>query len=397
MAARPSIFTDYVDTILRTIETSRNDPAQLRGLVYDLARVALGKQVLLAYHQLGRDALQEHLRTLEHAIEHVEAISLHQLPAPSHQLPALSHIEDADTASANSFIDQRDELHWRDANTRTFPPLIEVVDVSPIAVEPAGKPKRNSLRIWPFAAALMLLGSIATVVASVVLYQEYTLLSTAKESLSRAVSNSITPQNNPEIHPHTNQQALSATDSQAASRYSGPLPSAYGVYALSGGRLYPLEPLPIRVPDPRVAISATFSLSSNVTLQGKLAFVIFRRDLITNAPEDVSVRVVARIIQNVKFNGAAPPVKSPIENEFAVRGKTYGYKVSPIDDRPDMVLITSNAEQILPAGRYALVLKGVGYDFTVDGPDSDPSHCLERTNAVGGTFYSECPKIPLRG
>ena len=106
---------------------------------------------------------------------------------------------------------------------------------------------------------------------------------------------------------------------------------------------------------------------------------------------------MARIIQNVKFNGAAPPVKSPIENEFAVRGKTYGYKVSPIDDRPDMVLISSNAEQILPAGRYALVLKGVGYDFTVDGPDSDPSHCLERTNAVGGTFYSECPKIPLRG
>src|SRR5580704_15606017 len=109
MAARPSIFTDYVDTILRTIETSRNDPTQLRGLVYDLARVALGKQVLLAYHQLGRDALQEHLRTLERAIEHVEAISLHQLPAPS-------HIEDADTASTNGFVDEPDELHWRNAN-----------------------------------------------------------------------------------------------------------------------------------------------------------------------------------------------------------------------------------------------------------------------------------------
>jgi hypothetical protein len=44
----------------------------------------------------------------------------------------------------------------------------------------------------------------------------------------------------------------------------------------------------------------------------------------------------------------------------------------------------------LPAGRYVLVLKDQGYDFTVAGKVSEPAQCLERTDAVNGSFYSEC-------
>jgi hypothetical protein len=58
-----------------------------------------------------------------------------------------------------------------------------------------------------------------------------------------------------------------------------------------------------------------------------------------------------------------------------------------------MLLIQpENAEFVLPAGRYVLVLKNQGYDFTVAGPMTDPSQCLERTEAANGTFYSECQK-----
>jgi len=45
---------------------------------------------------------------------------------------------------------------------------------------------------------------------------------------------------------------------------------------------------------------------------------------------------------------------------------------------------------VLPAGRYALVIKGQAYDFTVAGPITEAAQCLERVDAANGTFYSEC-------
>jgi len=58
-----------------------------------------------------------------------------------------------------------------------------------------------------------------------------------------------------------------------------------------------------------------------------------------------------------------------------------------------MIIVRSEQAGLwLPAGRYVLVLKGVGYDFTVDGPVTDPAHCLERTEALNAPIYSECPK-----
>ena len=37
------------------------------------------------------------------------------------------------------------------------------------------------------------------------------------------------------------------------------MPETYGVYAVSDGQLTPLDPLPIRIPDARVAISSPIS------------------------------------------------------------------------------------------------------------------------------------------
>jgi hypothetical protein len=42
-----------------------------------------------------------------------------------------------------------------------------------------------------------------------------------------------------------------------------PVPTEYGAYAVVGGRLIGLEQLAIRVPDPRVAISAAFALPTH--------------------------------------------------------------------------------------------------------------------------------------
>jgi hypothetical protein len=59
-----------------------------------------------------------------------------------------------------------------------------------------------------------------------------------------------------------------------------------------------------------------------------------------------------------------------------------------------MMLLKPDDGVVLSPGRYVLVLKRQGYDFTVAGKITDPNQCLERTEAVNGTFYSPCSKIP---
>jgi hypothetical protein len=57
-----------------------------------------------------------------------------------------------------------------------------------------------------------------------------------------------------------------------------------------------------------------------------------------------------------------------------------------------LVMQAEKSDFTLPAGRYVLALKNQGYDFTVAGKVTDPSQCLERTDAANGAFYSDCQK-----
>jgi len=175
-----------------------------------------------------------------------------------------------------------------------------------------------------------------------------------------------------------------------------PLPRVYGVYAASEGKLYELDLLPLRVPDPRVAVSAMIANPSQVTVpKGKLQFVIFRRDLVSSAPSEAFVRVVARVAKEMKFNGAEPPTTTSIDGEWAIRSKSYTFRVAPIGENPEMVTLRSaDPEFSFSPGRYVLVLAGKGYDFTIDGQVTDTAQCLERTNVIGGMVYSECRTPP---
>jgi hypothetical protein len=171
-----------------------------------------------------------------------------------------------------------------------------------------------------------------------------------------------------------------------------PLPKSYGVYAGSDGRLIELEQLPIKVPDMRVLVSAEISKPSQAIVpNGTVAFVVFRRDLVNSAPSTASVRVVARVSRAMKFvNGK--PTYSKLEGSWRVRAKLYEYKVSPLEGQREMILIQSDAQVVLPPGRYALVLNGLGYDFTVAGKVTSTEQCLEQVEVLNGTVVSECPK-----
>lgn len=171
-----------------------------------------------------------------------------------------------------------------------------------------------------------------------------------------------------------------------------PLPTSYGVYAIDQGKLTDLATLPIKVPDPRVAISAPISTPSpNVLPDGKVQFVAFRRDFRNNAPDRVTVRVVAHVTQTLTFDAKGKASTAKVEGEWAVRSKAYQMRVAPMGDNPEMIVIEpENADFSFPAGRYAMVLQGTAYDFSVGGPITDMAQCLERTDAVDVPVYSEC-------
>ena len=102
------------------------------------------------------------------------------------------------------------------------------------------------------------------------------------------------------------------------------------------------------------------------------------------------VRVVAQVVRALLFTGGTATVKK-VDGTWAVRGVAYAMKVAPVQGNPEMIVIRPQTDDfVFPAGRYALVLKALAYDFTVAGPLTDPAHCLERTEAVGEPVYSEC-------
>ena len=173
---------------------------------------------------------------------------------------------------------------------------------------------------------------------------------------------------------------------------SFPVPSEYGAFALSNGQLTELELLQMRVPDPRVAISPVISVPSRTHLPGgKLEFVLFRRDLANSAPDRVMLRVIARVVRALKFDSGGKPMTTTIDDAWVVRSNSYQMRVAPIADNPEMILIRPDPpDLVLPAGRYALVLKGTAYDFTLDGQNIDTAHCLERTDALLSPIYTEC-------
>src|SRR4029453_14583346 len=72
------------------------------------------------------------------------------------------------------------------------------------------------------------------------------------------------------------------------------MPETYGVYAVSDGHLTPLDPLSVRIPDARVAISSPITKPAPAPIaSGNLQFAVYHRELATNVPESASVRIVA--------------------------------------------------------------------------------------------------------
>jgi hypothetical protein len=241
--------------------------------------------------------------------------------------------------------------------------------------------------------------SLFGVVVGLAVYKQRTafLLDVPWELRSSITSMTAKPAGSPSI-PDSPQQTSVAADLKTAAASSGsllfPLPSDYGVYAVSNAALSELYLLPEQVPDKRVAMSTPVTQPSRTILpDGKTKFVVFRRDLAGNAPDRIEVRVVARVVRALTFDAKGKASFSPVSDAWNIRNSSYEFRVRPIAGNPEMLLVQpENADFALPGGRYVLALKNQGCDFTVAGKVTDPSQCLERTDAANGIFYSDCQK-----
>lgn len=418
MIPRSFAISDYVSIILRGIEKAEADPAQLRSLVYDIARISahinLGKHVLEGDRRFGITEMKHQLTELEVAIKQVELFS--RLENLSENLSidvndlqyigsALNSIEEV-RAIANgpraiaaiNLRSQNKELVASEgsAGGSSYPSL-RTQPLMPLGDDlfgSLGLPRVSSpIRDRSPAIRQILIALVVMIFLAVPANYMMGLGSTGiDEALQKnGVAASSVAASSKEVG-----LVGSFPKTEMTSQANFPIPTTYGIYAINGGKLYALNRLPIAAPNPRIAISALISEPSALTLpNGKLQFLVFRRDLLAAAPETVSIRVVARIMRELKFgaNGAAQTVD--VEGQWAIRNSSFEFNVGPVDDHPEMIIIRPNTTAFaLSPGRYALLLKGQAYDFTVAGSVTDDVHCLERADVLGGNVYSQC-RAPL--
>jgi hypothetical protein len=348
MAPTSTPEVEFALVVNRMIESIKSDPEHLRATVYELARHKLKEQ-------FGAEPDIERLTdALEVAIQGVEAFTINRgqeaLPSAG-QVPRLAGpTYDVDSQAT---LVQPGKARWFSAPVRLLVVLAIVLSIVFVAKQGGASIDTLQKRAHRLVAVL---GGQAP-----------------KDTLAEL------PQ-------------ATAPVSVALPARSPLLPTAFGVYAISADKLYELEVLPGRAPDARVAISAVILTPSRTTLpDGHVKFIVFRRDSATNAADHAEVRVVAKIVRETTFDQAGKPVASKANDSWVIRNILVPYRTAPRKDEPDMYEVQSeNPETALAPGRYALVLKGQAYDFSVAGTITDPKQCLERLAATNGQFYSEC-------
>jgi hypothetical protein len=378
---------DFSSVLSRTIESIRGDPAHLRNAIYELARINLQREALLRDPPMGILEVRRLMLALETAIERVETISSQRDGMQA--LQSLSRLLERPNSGGSEFVIPLrgpvpifDHAAIATIDNNRFPSFLVRADDLP----PSQTPNRFWSGLAPFLLACT--AAIIAVVLFAILNGQFIFRSQTQVAV-KGVAPTIEKSNASGL-----ETVIQPQPNAAKPQSSGlPLPSVYGVYAISSGQLYELEALPGRVPDQRVFMSTAINKPAPTILpDGRIVFIVFRRDVVTSAPDRVAVRVVAKVMRAMTFD-AGKPSTTRVDDAWAVRSNSYEFRVAPLSENPEMLVIRpENSDFAFPAGRYAMVLKGQGYDFTVSGAITEAAQCLERVEAANGTFYTECRK-----
>jgi hypothetical protein len=374
--------------LVNLLSTVTDDHAQLRMLVYEFARRKLRRNLHRQFEDGNWVDIQQQIQALESAIDRVEANfaqnALRFDPQPPLNCSPLVPVSDQPRAAefarkAGGIVSRARTLGSDEDETIASSSEAHASRFDGRAA------KRSRSTFWWRAQ----LGVAVTLGVGIFALVDTEFWPSAFKSHAVSVSSATNKAQDPERRSGAITPAPSLPN---VTKPNIPLPTDYGVFALAQGKLTELELLKMRVPDQRVAISPVISTPSRVHLpEGKLEFVVFRRDLANITPDRAMLRVIAQVVRALTFDTGGKPTTANLRDVWVVRGNAYQVRMAPVADNPEMLLIRSDpADFVLPSGRYALVLKGAGYDFTIDGSSADAAHCLERTDALVAPIYSEC-------
>ena len=376
----PTRPLDYYSILLEAINATKQNSAQLRALVYERARFNLKRDVLFGYSSMGLADVVRQIDEFERAVARIEANAVDDPP----NLPYREH-EPTDSAFDS---DAKPSTAVQVLPPEPVPPLYAglISNQHPDNFHQARLAEEfvRHVRFANKSIAVALLGMaiIGTVFIMV-------LWPTHKVSSPIEIANKPPPTQEPAVaHGSPNEETTAPTDSSP--KVAFPLPSSFGIYALSDNKLTELEALPISIPDPRIALSAEIDKPSVTTISDdKPTFILFRRDLLNNAPQKIMLRVIAQVARETKIvDGKAETTN--IDGAWRIRNISRELKISPVPGQREMVIARTDGDVSLPVGRYALVLNRIGYDFTIKGAEQSPEFCLEKFETSSGSVFNQC-------
>lgn len=361
-AEQASNEVQFALVIARMIDTVNNNPEHLRQVVYDLARYKLQEQ----FTQSDANDVKRAQRALEAAIQGVEQFSQQQRVPP----PAVPQLGDVPAWTRRVPGDDRSQAATPQLARQR---LAGEIDQESIV-------GRGRHLVPPLIKRAVVLLFVVFGIALAFQQREHLWWLTPQGKIAA---------------PQPQAQAAIPSAPLPPKPKPNPLrPTDYGVYAISDDRLAELQLLPGRAPDIRVAVSAALKVPSQTVLQnGHPKFIVFRRDASPNAADRAEVRIIAKVTREFSAEAAG---KKPDESDatWVIRNVSFPFRSSPLPDSPEMYELHSEDPALeLPPGRYALLLKGQAYDFTVKGDITDPRQCIERIVVTSGILYTDCKKL----
>jgi len=361
----PASEVQFALVISRMLDTVKDDAEARRQMVYDLARYKLQEQFTYA----DAKNIDQMKRALEVAIEEVEKFSREEAPLerlPSQQLTSSKATETGGLLVSGDATVLRSRIEISRSKLPAISgPLLPVI-------------KRT-------AAILLAVGAVILIVS-----QRDNIAALRRQISSQAQEIAqVSPK--PEATITVAKPEMVAPAPPPSTRV---LPTDYGIYALIDDKsLAELNATGVMAPDMRIAISPEFKKPDRPHLpNGRVKFIVFRRDAANVIPERVEVRVVAKIAREFSTDAAGKNLGGG-EDVGVIRNFSYPFRVSPIPGKPEMYeLHTGDSGLELAPGHYVLSLGSQAYYFQVDGEITDPRQCLERVVAGNGTFYAPCKK-----
>jgi hypothetical protein len=375
---------DYYQVLNNVIQLMMKDPAQMRGLVYEMARITLRREAWNKFPPLAGNALRAHMHTLEDAIARVELDAQAKALAERQAPPRIGYDNDEPKSREVVPVSERPSLaeSARVFNVQETPPTVWA--------RVTASERRGGFNL--IAMLQLVVASFIGVAIFAFLTGQVEISGWSKPKAETQRAEAEAPAAAPAETQAAVEPVATAAPVATASAPSLPLPLNYGVYVISDGQLLELERMALRVPDPRVFFSPDIATPSRTTLpNGKPTFVVFRRELANGAPEKVPVRVIARIVRETTFKNGRP-VTGNVDSVWRIRNNAHDLKVGPVAGQREMISIAPEQDFELPPGRYALVVNGIGYDFNVAGAITAPEQCLERMQSVNGDVFTECKK-----